>query len=216
VKSGWAVNLFGGFMVNQPTIQCPACHEQTPSAKFCSRCGADLSKARRTKKGHPVQKVFGISFLVLIAILGVYAVASAGSRADNTPNGSPSVVRTSPTSTPTPLQMTIGDLQGEYDANQLAADAKFEGRWMQVTGGEILNINPSSVLIHYSAGSQLFSVWALRCKFDEDDPTVLTLTRGQIVNVFGQNDGMSFGQVDLNHCSFISVSKPKTTISPEA
>jgi hypothetical protein len=66
-------------MANEPIIQCPACQDQTASGKFCIYCGASLNGITRAKNGHPVQKIIGISFLMLIAILGVYAVARAGS-----------------------------------------------------------------------------------------------------------------------------------------
>ena len=141
--------------------------------------------------------IAGLIALVILIIIIAFAVSDSSD--DQAAPKPPSSI---PTPTPVILRITIDALQKEYDSNQLAADAKFEGEWMYITGGEIINITSSSVLIDNPSSSELFSLWALRCKFDRNDPAVLKLKNGQFIDVFGQNGGMSFGDVNLNRCSF--------------
>ena len=95
-----------------------------------------------------------IAMLVLIVAVGSCLASQSDSHQP------PSSSNLSPAPTPELIGISIADLKREYDSNQLAADQKFEGKWLHVSGGKIINITPSSVLLDSPSADGSFSVRA--------------------------------------------------------
>lgn len=107
--------------------------------------------------------------------------------------------------TPIPAEsITIKQLKAEYDANQIAADNRFEGRTLEVHGGVIDNISRDFLDNPYvTLGTgEILEFWSMSCSF-RDESQILELHRGQIVAIRGTNGGMSFGTVEFEDCEVV-------------
>jgi len=154
----------------------------------------------------PLLQVLGIITDLLILLLIVIACS-----APQSPRPDTSSAAASP---PPVISMTIAELKREYDANQVAADKKFKGKWMQISDTRIDNITPSAIT--FSADNDLFDFWSLRYKPERGDDSVLFVSRGETVTLLGLNGGMSLGSVDFNQCTFMRAEMlmPTPTLEP--
>ena len=133
-------------------IKCPECGtEISDKAPACIKCGAPIAAAQHDRhvEFHP-PKVHAPGWMKLffgVALLGVLAVFYMNA-ASNKSNSEP-VVETSaveqpaavaapdPTPTPAPLppiQISAEQLYADYAANEVAADAKYKGKILAVSG----------------------------------------------------------------------------------
>ena len=78
-----------------------------------------------------------------------------------------------------------------YEANEVAADAKYKSKILKVTGvvdsiGKDILDTPYVTL---TSGGQ-YEVWGVQCMFDKKhEPELAQLTKGQTVTVQGKCDG---------------------------
>lgn len=110
---------------------------------------------------------------------------------------------------PTTPDVTIkaGDLMKEYGGNAVAADAKYKGKLMQVTGK--FNSAQKAPLLGYAV--QLLpedapdaSLSYVQCFIVESaEAEVAKLQAGQVVTLLGTCDGQSLGQVKLSKCTLV-------------
>ncbi len=151
------------------------------------------------------------SVLILIAVL---LLAGCGT------SESPSATSASPASLP--IQITSKQLYQDYKDNEIAADAKYEDKWVQVTGiidtiGKDILSQPYVVL---TDGSQ-YAIWGIQCMFStQDEHMLIELSKGQTVTIEGKCDGYLFN-VLLRDSSLVrtwvlttSPSQPVTTYAP--
>ena len=110
-----------------------------------------------------------------------------------------------PQPTPSAIEVTAQELYSAYDANQVAADAKYKDKTLKVTGvvesiGKDILDTPYITL---TSGGQ-YEVWGVQCMFDEKyEPELAKLTKGQMVTVQGECDGYLVN-VLLRDCALIS------------
>lgn len=107
----------------------------------------------------------------------------------------PSTPSTGPPSTsppaPAAIEVTADELIQAYEANEVAADAKYEGKILNVTGvvdnvGKDIVDTPYVVL---TSGGE-WEVWGVQCMFDkEHEPELAQLAVGQTVTVQGRCSG---------------------------
>ncbi|GAI75758.1 unnamed protein product, partial [marine sediment metagenome] len=125
----------------------------------------DIEKKKRKK--------YGIGCIVVVAIILIIVIAGIiGTSNDENEQSSQSMV---------PIEITALALYSEYDANEVAAEAKYEDRILRVTGVirsigiEILG-RPYIVL----TSEDEYEVWGVQCIFDEEHkPEIARLAEGQ-------------------------------------
>ena len=103
-----------------------------------------------------------------------------------------------------PVAVKATDLTIAYDENELAADDKYKGKTLQVSGkvsniAETLGKYTVQLEGHKKNGIGLLSVM---CKFEQSEKESITkLKKGQAVTLTGIGDGKTLGfYVGLNEC----------------
>ena len=143
--------------------------------------------------------IFVIAVLLVIALL-VSGCAPAGT----------------PTPIPTPVRVTGEELGSDYISNEVAADFKYEGNPIEVTG-EIRSIEPrgSGFRINIRSGieGRKTGTWAalagerygyIRCHFSEDQAEqAVGLAKGDTVTVQGTG-GKYDDYIDINNCLVVN------------
>jgi len=94
--------------------------------------------------------------------------------------------------TPTEIEVTVEELHSAYEADKVAADAKFTNKILKVTGVVdrivVTDIHDIYYIILTSAEKK--EEWNVRCTFDKEHGAKLNrLTAGQAVTVQGKYDG---------------------------
>jgi predicted phosphodiesterase len=131
--------------------------------------------------------------LVLIFAVGM-AVAGCGKT-----EPAPKVTNETPA-----LAVKAGDLLAEYGANAVAADAKYKGKVIQVTGkfgsaqkapllGYAVQVLPESGSDVNLSGVQCFIL-------ESEEKAVATMKEGQMITLKGNCDGQVLGQIKVTKC----------------
>jgi len=94
--------------------------------------------------------------------------------------------------TPTEIEVTVEELHSAYEADKVAADAKFTNKILKVTGVVdrivVKDIHDIYYIILTSAEKK--EEWNVRCTFDKEHGAKLNrLKAGQAVTVHGKYDG---------------------------
>ena len=97
-------------------------------------------------------------------------------------------------------KITAAQLADDFDANQVAAEAKWKGKGVEFSA-EVTNITDSG-LSFSKIGSKEFSLTQISCKV-VDKQQLLSLKNGQTVKVQGIVGGQTLGVIDLNDCKVI-------------
>lgn len=162
----------------------------------CSECGNDVSKdaAACPKCGKPVKKkggflkLLGTGFLVFIGLtIVIGAMSSAGKHSGS--SGSVNAESAAPAAE-TVLTVPAATLVTDYDANEVAADAKYKGKTLQVSGtiDTIGKDMLDSIYVSIDGGHPLRHVQAF---FDASDaPRIAALKKGGTITVQGRCDGL--------------------------
>lgn len=102
-----------------------------------------------------------------------------------------------------PIQITSIQLSEEYDANKVAADAKYKGKILEVTGiidniGKDILDDPYVVL--KGTPTKLFGI---QCMFKKsDEQKLINLSKGSEITLTGKVSGELIGNVILRECNF--------------
>ncbi len=195
-------------------IECPECGEKNqtalppqPGKRYrCGKCGAsitflqtaDIQKAptqilkekTQTEKQDEVKKAkdeiikrrtrIGCAAIVIIA--AIVLIISLLAPGDNSEEYSP---------TATPIKVTAQALYEAYEENEVAADAKYDDKILEVRG--IVESIGKDILdtpyIKLTSGAE-YEVWGVQCMFDEKHESELArLTKGQITTIQGRCSG---------------------------
>ena len=98
--------------------------------------------------------------------------------------------------------LTAQQLFSEYEANEVAADLKYKGKVLLVTGvvtdiGKDIFDTP---FIEMSLDQ--FGLEGVRCKFAEKEvPGIASISKGQTITVKGKGDGKLVFSVELRGCT---------------
>src|SRR5262245_35846368 len=106
-----------------------------------------------------------------------------------------------------PLTVKAGDLLKEYTSNAVAADAKYKGKQLRVTGkfgsaqkapllGYAVQVLPEDAGDLTMSGVQCFIV-------ESAEPDVAKMQAGQMVTLEGTCDGQYLAQVKLSKCTVV-------------
>ena len=181
---------------------CPACKNQvSKEAASCPHCGQPLAakKSSKTKKG-----LYGC--LGAIAVLGV--IGAIGSMLTPQDGSSPGVSgrRTSARQAIKPINVTANTIAAEYKANEVAADMKYKGKWITVSG-RVDSIGKGILGGMYvtlkSSRGQFQVMNFIQCFFDSKyQQQLASLQKGQSVVMLGRVDG-KMGNIHVKGCRLV-------------
>ena len=136
--------------------------------------------------------------LTILFALGLFLILGCSGANQNatTPTNSASVTTapanttTAPTEKPIAVQARV--MTKDYDENELAADGKYKGKTIAVSG-KVENIAETMGNVTVSlAGHDM--VKSVMCSFEESEKTnVAKLKKGQQATLVGTGDGMTMG-----------------------
>lgn len=101
-------------------------------------------------------------------------------------------------SEPSAYNLAAEQLYAEYDANKVAADMKYDGKIVTVTG-RIESIGKSSSAYIVIGGTGLSGV---QCSFPEgQNSAIANLAEGQLITAKGKVSGQLVGNVQVRNCT---------------
>lgn len=112
---------------------------------------------------------------------------SGGNSGSTSSNSNTTIASTPKTTAVSAIEVTAEQLYDEYYANQVAADAKYKGKIVKVTGvvssiGKDILDAPYVVL----TSGEVFE-WGVQCTFSEADESALAqLSKGQTISIQGK------------------------------
>ncbi len=137
--------------------------------------------------------------LTILFVIALFTVLGCSQTGNNLPATAPgnSTVTTAPANTTAapqdkPIVVQARALTKEYDENELAADGKYKGKMIAVSG-KVENIAETMGNVTVSlAGHDM--VKSVMCSFNESEKAaVARLKKGQQATLIGKGDGMTMG-----------------------
>ncbi len=185
---------------NKETKTCPQCQEEiAANAKKCPKCQSDL---RNWFVKHPI-----ISIILGLILLGM-VIGALGGTPETSDTDSSTVTQSSnnsanaePTAAPVAMQITASEIADDFDANQVAAEAKWKNQLVEFSA-EVSNITDSGVSF-YNVATKEFSLTQISCRVQDKDQ-LLSIQNGQTITVRATVEGMSFGVIDMKQCEIVN------------
>jgi hypothetical protein len=175
---------------------CSSCGAKvSETATFCGSCGTRVSQAApndtRSKPGHreaPSHTRLKLLLIILLLVSGLYYLLRLNPPGSGGPSTSASQVDSSPA-----IEITATALVQAYQDNEVAADQRFKGTTLLVSGavdsvGKDVWGAPYVSLRTDEEALGLRSVQAMFSRSDEW--RVASLSKGQRVSIRGRCDGM--------------------------
>ncbi len=141
-------------------------------------------------------------FWVIVVIVIFIIIGSSGSK--NTENGNSTQSSKNNIAQQAPaIQVSASELYADYKANQVAADTKYKGKTVEVSG--TINSIGKDILdtpyVSLNAGDILSTV---QCMFDKSDSAQLaTLAKDTRITLTGKVRGEVIMNVLLDNCSIV-------------
>ena len=113
----------------------------------------------------------------------------------------PSTTETSTPSEPAGLTATADELITAYTTDNAAADTKYKGKTVTVTGKlESYMVTTYTVILKGDTAAD----YSISCEFNETDiDKILSLEPEQSLKISGTLDGLTGGEIKLTVCSFV-------------
>ena len=152
------------------------------------------------------------ALLVLIAVVIVVSITGEQEPETGVTDGqetSASVsedksTRVPATATPPPIEVTVTTLVRDYEANEVAADQKYKGKWALITG-KVRAIRETLGTKYVSLEPDFFTFSSVTCDFDDRNVSQLaSLRKDQVVTLLGRIDGYGLAVVDVEDCTVVS------------
>ncbi len=167
----------------------PKVEQPTEPQKAEENVQPTVAPVKKTGREKKILLVIGGIILLLIIF---------GSRSGNkSQQASPSAT---PTSAPVAMQITAKQLADDFDANQVAAEANWEGKLVEFNA-EITNITDTGISFNNIASKQ-FSLTQISCAVT-DKEELMSLKNGQMVTVQGVVGKQTIGVIDVRDCKVI-------------
>ncbi len=141
-----------------------------------------------------MKKFFKWVLIVIVGIIVLGVIASSGK------GGSKTTSPSSPTPAPEAMKITARQLADDFDSNQVAAEANWEGKLVEFSA-KVSNITDSGISF-YNVGSKDFSLAQISCHIS-DKSQLLTIKNGQTIMVKGVVGKQTIGVIDLNDCEVV-------------
>jgi hypothetical protein len=147
--------------------------------------------------------------LETVVVLIILVIAAASAKGSTVAATAPSV--SAPTTSATtqtqqaPIVVTATKLVSDYEANQVAADAKYKGQTLQISG-TVASIGTDLMSDPYVQlnGDPMNPLANVQCAFSQSDESALaTLVKGQQITFQGTGEGMTIETVEADNCSIV-------------
>lgn len=181
-------------------IACRECGNQvSDQAPTCPKCGAPIAavpapQVRVVQASQPKKKGMGCAGLIGIGVIVVIVLSAIGSQSQKAETQKN--VNAAPE-----LSVTAKEIIGAYEANEVAADQKYKGKIVQVSGiadsiGKDLLDDP---YVTVGTGKD-FELRQVQCFVEKSGESALASLRPkQKVTVKGKVKGL-FGNIGLSDC----------------
>jgi hypothetical protein len=133
--------------------------------------------------------LLGIGAIILISVF-----AKGGSKPTEQSQATPTEIPKEA------LKITAKELADDFDANQVAAEAKWENKLVEFSA-TISNITDSGVSFS-NVASKEFSMTQVSCKI-KDKQQLMSIKNGEKVMVRGVVGKQTIGVIDLNDCEIV-------------
>lgn len=127
-----------------------------------------------------------------IIVLGIISGSGKG--------GTKTSTSSSPTPAPVAEKISARQLADDFDENQVAAEAKWDGKFVEFSA-KVTNITDSGISFA-NVASKDFSLAQISCRI-KDKQQLLTLKNGQTVTVRGIVGKQTIGVIDFDDCEVI-------------
>ena len=106
-----------------------------------------------------------------------------------------------PTPTPQPISVTASDLVNEFEANEVRANDKYEGKWVRVTGK--VKVVEEDIFEDESLTLDA-GFWGVKCDYTDETESVKArqLNIGDSVTVVGEVSDYLL-TVNIEHCEIL-------------
>lgn len=177
-------------------MYCKHCGSIQPdNASFCSHCRKPLDGNNENRK----KNIAGI-ILAIIAVgclIPIIIIVASGGLSDTSTSRATSATASARNS----IKITAEELYQAYEENEVAADRKYGGQLVEITG-EVDNIGTDMigrVYITFPTGQTLKSV---QCYFEDEEAIdgVASIVKGQTITVVGTCDGFTLN-VSVKDCA---------------
>lgn len=179
--------------------KCKSCQMEIDNkAKKCPHCQAD----QRSWFGkHPIMTVILVLFIVFLgSSLSKTSKTAPSKSSEGKVISSSTEEAVQPTPTEAPIKITAKQLADDFDANQVAAEANWNGKLVEFSA-EISNITDYGISF-YRVASKEFSLAQISCRI-KDKSQLLTLKNGQTVTVRGVVGKQTLGVIDVKDCEVV-------------
>lgn len=140
-------------------------------------------------------------FLVVLAII-VIAASSGDGKSNNAGNGQGQEQAAAAPA----VEVTARQLVADYDKNEIAADTKYKGHTLEVTG-TVQSVGKDFLDVPYVSLASDNAIFGVQCYLNQDDAATVEeaskLTKGAKVTMRGE-DVSKLGNVMLKNCVFLS------------
>ncbi|MBI2623593.1 MAG: hypothetical protein HYW65_03395 [Candidatus Liptonbacteria bacterium] len=145
----------------------------------------------------------GLKFIIVVVLLGIIGATMSVDSVDKTERaeGTPTQQESQPEVSV--IKVSAVTLSEEYDANKVAADQKYKGKILEITGvidsiGKDILDTPYVTL----KGREL-SLFGVQCMFSKSQENKLAeLVKGRTLTVRGKVSGELIGNVIVRDCDF--------------
>lgn len=160
------------------------------------------SQEEKVQSEKPVKKTGkGKKFLLIIGGIIILLLILGGKGGNKSQQGSSTTTKESvATPTPTPMQITARQLADDFDASQVSAEAKWNGKLIEFSA-VISNITDNG-LSFSDVASEDFSFTQISCRIKNKEQ-LLPLKNGQTVTVRGVVGKQTIGVIDVNDCEVV-------------
>lgn len=151
-----------------------------------------------------MKKILKWGAIIFVGLIVIGAIASAGKSGSNTPSGSNNSANQKQEEQQVvkePEQVAASQIADDFDGNQVAAESKWNGKYVQFTA-TVSNITGSG-LSFTDIGSKQFSLTQISCKVN-DKQSLLSLKNGESVTVKGTIGKQTIGVIDMTDCEVVN------------
>jgi len=150
-----------------------------------------------------MKKILKWGAIVFVGLIVIGVIASLGKSGNTTPTSdSNNTTSQKQEEQPVkePAQVTAAEIADDFDGNQVAAESKWNGKYVQFTA-TVSNITDSG-LSFTDIGSKQFSLTQISCKVG-DKQSLLSLKNDESVTVKGTIGKQTIGVIDMTDCEVV-------------
>lgn len=181
-------------------IKCPECQKEiSDSAASCPNCGNAINKHSAVPRKKKRIWLWILVGLVFLAFIGVLVGDDSKTGTSSSGNAAQAITKAEPAFTVTPDQICE-----EYDENEIAADEKYKGKLIRVSGyvEDVGKDVLDDMYISFKRNSE-WEFGTVQCYFSEKHANKLSgIKKGSQISIQGTGDGL-FGNVFLRNCTIV-------------